>query len=185
MAKLRNDIEAEDKLQTDLTVSIKERSVLLATLKSSFQHTLDVLRHVGDVHTAQKQRYTNPDLSLPLLKFTAFAPRSHPPKTFENDGFLFKLFIYRQHIKVILFAVGIIQQLLKSRVQQLMEVFDANNAEELAIGTKVYHDAVLLDMQDEEADASKLIPDQSKLLSNYFLSRFLYTNYCPYRCNQS
>lgn len=43
-----------------------------------------------------------------------------------------------------------------------MSAFDAAcSAEELAQGAKVYHDAVLLDMQDEENDASKNVPDQS------------------------
>lgn len=86
MTNLRKEIRDEEKAQQQLTETIKERSVLLATLKSSFQHTLDVLRHVGDVHVARKTRYTNPDLNLPLLKFTAFAPRSHLPKPFEGDG---------------------------------------------------------------------------------------------------
>lgn len=40
-----------------------------------------------------------------------------------------------------------------------MDVFDAEcGAEELAHGTKVYHDAVLQDMQDEEYAASKATP---------------------------
>lgn len=91
MESLRRDIQVEEKVQRDLTASLKERSVMLATIKWSFQHTLDVLRHVGDLHTAQKRKYTNPDLGLPLLKFTAFAPRSHPPKTFEDDGWWTRL----------------------------------------------------------------------------------------------
>lgn len=47
-----------------------------------------------------------------------------------------------------------------------MNVFDVTSAEEQAMGTKVYHDAVLLDMHDEEVAASKNMPDKSNITWN-------------------
>lgn len=72
-------------MQSDLKSTIDDRNVMLSKLKLSFQHALDVLRHVGDKHTADRA-YTNPDLGLPLLNFTALAPRARPPSPAEEDS---------------------------------------------------------------------------------------------------
>lgn len=86
MATLETDIKTEDENQAKLKTEIRENENLISTLKLSFQHMLDVLRHVGEPHLARKPTYSDVDLNLPLLKFTAFAPRSHPPQPFEEDG---------------------------------------------------------------------------------------------------
>lgn len=85
MESLRFEILEEDRLQSEMTKNIQERNSMLSRLKFSFQHTIDVLRHVGDKHVAERM-YDNPDLTLPLLKFTGFANKARPPSPFEDNG---------------------------------------------------------------------------------------------------
>lgn len=85
MNSLRIEILNEQRTQSDLKSTIDDRNIMLSKLKLSFQHALDVLRHVGDKHTAERT-YTNPDLNLPLLNFTALEPRARPPSPEEEDG---------------------------------------------------------------------------------------------------
>lgn len=59
--------------------------------------------------------------------------------------------------------MGTIQLLLKSRVKDLMDAYDETcTCEDEAIGIKVYHDAVLKDMESEEEAAMANVPDPSE-----------------------
>lgn len=71
------------------------------------------------------------------------------------------------HIKTS-FSAETIQVLLKTRVQVLMDKFDVKcSADELAQGTKVYHDAVLLNMNEENESIDQQLPaEQSKYILN-------------------
>lgn len=81
---------------------ITKRNEMLTKLKLSFQHINDVLRHVGEKHTAVRQ-YDNNDLKLPLLKLGSFAPRNLPPTPVEENGWFgnttaYNIFVH-SHIK--------------------------------------------------------------------------------------
>lgn len=85
-AFLDEEAKNEIDLQSKLTKDIQYRSELMSMLKMSFQHLLDVLRHVGDPKRATRKPYENPDLDLPLLRFTALPSKATPPPPYEEDG---------------------------------------------------------------------------------------------------
>lgn len=58
---------------------------MLCDLKLSFQHTIDVLRHVGQRHVVA-QTYLNEDLKLPLLNFAQHITKSKPPPLQEENS---------------------------------------------------------------------------------------------------
>lgn len=85
--KLHTDeIAAEGVAKQKLEIEINERSEMLSMLKSTFQHYVDVLRHVGTPTKPLRSVYNNADLALPLLKFTAIPAKAKAPPPFEEDG---------------------------------------------------------------------------------------------------
>lgn len=175
-------IMKEESNQLELNKTIKERNMLLSKLKLSFQHTLDVLRHVGDKHTAKKT-YDNHDLELPLLKFNAFPPRARPPSPNEESGNIVANILLLSYcaglsysfecirmVFALTFAVPIIVELLKQRVHILMNAYDEEKfRKERADGIKAFHDAVLQDMHSEEVKALENMLDPSKRNSSFVI----------------
>lgn len=76
----------EDQKQQELKKQIQEHDEIISLLKLSFQHMLNVLRHVGEKHVALKTAYPNEDLNLSLLKFSTFVTKAYPPEPYEEDG---------------------------------------------------------------------------------------------------
>lgn len=91
----KDEIEAEEIAMQKLETEINERTEIISMLKSSFQHYLDVLRHVGTPQKAIKPAYNNADLALPLLKFTTIPAKAKAPPPFEEDSNIsdYQLFI--------------------------------------------------------------------------------------------
>lgn len=85
----KDEIAAEEMTMQELETEINERTEMISMLKSSFQHYLDVLRHVGTPQKPIKSAYNNADLALPLLKFTAIPAKAKAPPPFEEDGNIF------------------------------------------------------------------------------------------------
>lgn len=80
-----DEIAAEEIAKQKLNTEIGERTEMISMLKSSFQHYLDVLRHVGTPPKPIKPAYNNADLALPLLKFKALPVKAKAPPPFEED----------------------------------------------------------------------------------------------------
>lgn len=81
----KEEIAAEEIAMQKLEIEINERTEMISKLKSSFQHYLDLLRHVGTPPKVLKPAYNNADLSLPLLKFAAIPAKAKAPPPFEED----------------------------------------------------------------------------------------------------
>lgn len=63
------------------------------------------------------------------------------------------MYFLRLCLNLLFSLVETIQKLLKSRVASLMKEFVDKSEEEIAEGTKVYHDAVLYEMNKDARDA--------------------------------
>lgn len=99
-AELGKDAATEVEEQQKLENTIQSRNELISMLKMSFQHLVDVLRHVGEINRVARKPYTNVDLSLPLLKFTAMPSKVTAPPPFEEDGKRGYNHFWQTHIQI-------------------------------------------------------------------------------------
>lgn len=72
--------------QNEIKTEIREINEKIELFIITFQHIVNVLRHVGQPHIARRRSYSNIDLNLPLLKFSDNnSPKVKPSSPAEED----------------------------------------------------------------------------------------------------
>lgn len=164
----KEEIEAEEIAKQKLENEINERTEMISVLKSSFQHYLDVLRHVGSPPKPLRSAYNNADLALPLLKFTAIPAKAKAPPPFEEDSNIFnhwRFFLMNNIFEILLYFIiaDKLLDLIRTRVSILMKKYDKEKSDaELEAAANMYHNDIVKDMHDEEVRACQVMTDSGE-----------------------